>query len=544
MRKPAADKSELDDIEVGAFFLETLTTGMYENPFHCIREYVQNGSDAISDAIRLGQLKDGDGRISIALGGTGKSQSLTVRDNGTGIPRDRAHKTLVSIGASRKLPAHHAGFRGIGRLAGIAYCTTLRFTTTFAGEDVATIVEFDCGRIRGHFTPGAEAQDIRALLTSAVRRKVTSAIVGDHYTEVEMSGLVNLGLEFVDMTKLQPYLQQVCPVDYVESFDFADRIRGIGVSYGEPLKVVHVEAQLKRERVPIYKAYRNTAPVAKKNTLSILTDIEAVSSKEHGWYGWIGVSNFPGELVDPAVAGVRFRMKNIQVGDVRIIEDIAEGIARGKTERRLQRWAVGEVFITNPQVIPNARRDGFEDGAAWRTIKQDIGKAVAQRVTKLLRAASDSRTLLKEISEHGSRLAAQIAVPSVTAELREKLATEIRRRIQMLETKGTFTGVRAPEVAALLAQFQGYRVTLTTLPETEPKVEPVAPEPNSTATPPVDEAPDKAPGGADQSAAPGSAPLSELDVVYEVLLDELGESEADRLFEIILGRLDLLDPSE
>ena len=43
-----------NDVLVGSYFLETLTTGMYENPFHCVREYVQNGFDAVQEAVRSG----------------------------------------------------------------------------------------------------------------------------------------------------------------------------------------------------------------------------------------------------------------------------------------------------------------------------------------------------------------------------------------------------------------------------------------------------------------------------------------------------------
>src|SRR5207237_4811334 len=110
--------------------------------------------------------------------------------------------TLVSLGASRKLPTQHAGFRGIGRLAGIAYSTTLRFTTKAKGEDQGSVIEYDCGRIRGFLKPGAEPQDVRHLVRTSVRARTFDAQADEHYTEVEMIGLTSLGLEFVDTDKL------------------------------------------------------------------------------------------------------------------------------------------------------------------------------------------------------------------------------------------------------------------------------------------------------------------------------------------------------
>lgn len=171
---PASTSVNDEPIEVGSFFLETLTTGMYEDPFHCIREYVQNGYDAIRDAVRANVIKDGEGRVLISVGGSTRSPSLSVNDNGVGIPKERAFSTLVSLGASRKTPVQHAGFRGIGRLAGIAYCTTLRLTTKFKGEDQGTIVEYDCELIRSYLKPGAEPQDVRNVMRSSVKKRLKS----------------------------------------------------------------------------------------------------------------------------------------------------------------------------------------------------------------------------------------------------------------------------------------------------------------------------------------------------------------------------------
>jgi len=90
-------------------------------------------------------------------------------------------------------------------------------------------------------------------------------------------------------------------------------------------------------------------------------------------------------------------MKNIQIGNESIIEDIAARLTAKGTERRLQRWAVGEIFITSSEVIPNARRDGFEDNQAWVSIKNDIQK-VARTVVKTIRSASTNRNKLKNVT--------------------------------------------------------------------------------------------------------------------------------------------------
>ncbi len=553
---PSAAAPATEDIQVGSFFLETLTTGMYEDPFHCIREYVQNGFDAIQDAIRAGDLAADDGRILISIGGSTRAPSLSIRDNGTGIPAARAYSTLVSLGASRKTPALHAGFRGIGRLAGIAYCTTLRFTTKARGENVATVVDYDCGRVRGYFSPGADPVDVRDVVRACVSKSTVEADAQDHYTEVEMIQLVNLGTEFVDLDKLQPYLRQVCPVEYPDTFDFADRVRSLAAGVGESLPVVHVETRQKRERVPVLKPYKNSYPTGRKNIFSRLHDVEVFSSKEHGWFGWIGVSNFPGEIVDETAAGVRFRIKNIQIGNAEIIESLAEELTAAGTERRLQPWAVGEIFVTNSQVVPNARRDGFEDSAAWRTLRRDIKEQVVRRIIKLVRGASSTRTAMKSLSDALKRLAGQVGAESMTAERKTQLEGEIKRHLQTLATPERLLGADPKEVSALTSRFKELQERLAKIRLAEPPRE--APSrsgaddadasgadpgssPDEAQTSPGDDA---ARGDEEGDGATGGSPegdseteQSMLAIIHNVLCAELGEAEAARLTSLIGAQL-------
>ena len=533
--------SKPDTIEVGSFFLETLTTGMYEDPFHCIREYVQNGFDAIQDASRAGTLNRDEGRILISIGGSSRLPSLGIRDNGAGITASRAYTTLVSLGASRKAPTVHAGFRGIGRLAGIAYCTTLRFTTTAATEPVATVVEFDCGHIRSFFSPGAEPVDVREVMRSSVRTRSVEVAPDDHYTEVEMVGLVNLGIEFVDLLRLQPYLREVCPVEYSDGFDYADRIRNLAEAFGDKLLTIHVETRQKRERKPVVKAYKNSYPLERKNSLSKLHNIETFISREHGWYAWIGVSNFPGEIPDDIIAGVRFRVKNIQIGDEEIIQSLAEELTPAGSERRLQRWAVGEVFITNPQVVPNARRDGFEDSAAWRQVRRTIKEQVVKRVIKLVRSASSTRSAIKSIADSLKMLSDRAGVDQLTFSEKTSIETMIRRQLQDLASPVKHIGADPSEMSALTAKFKELRERLAKHVPAEP--EPVLDkdtysgkssgsreEPFDTASSPTSSRQDEEDGDNDVP--------TRLQVIREVLAAELPAPQAERLTGRIVQRLD------
>ena len=51
----------------GKFLLEILTKGMYSNPMHVYREYIQNSSDSIDRAIESGILQATEAEIHIFI---------------------------------------------------------------------------------------------------------------------------------------------------------------------------------------------------------------------------------------------------------------------------------------------------------------------------------------------------------------------------------------------------------------------------------------------------------------------------------------------
>lgn len=85
----------------GKFLLEILTKGMYSNPMHVYREYIQNSSDSIDRAIESGILQATEAEIHIFI--DDKERNIVIRDNGLGIPLDIAKTklTLSSIMGKR-----------------------------------------------------------------------------------------------------------------------------------------------------------------------------------------------------------------------------------------------------------------------------------------------------------------------------------------------------------------------------------------------------------------------------------------------------------
>lgn len=114
---------------IGRHLLDTITTGMYSNPYCIFREYIQNSADAIDKAVLEGTLEKRKGEIRITL--EPQEKTITILDNGCGVPSVQAKQTLMSIGNSGKHNTRERGFRGIGRLGGTAYCNTLVFSPLY-----------------------------------------------------------------------------------------------------------------------------------------------------------------------------------------------------------------------------------------------------------------------------------------------------------------------------------------------------------------------------------------------------------------------------
>jgi molecular chaperone HtpG len=469
--------TEVVEVKVGSYLLETLTTGMYENGFHCIREYVQNAFDGINDAIAAGNVLPGEGRITISITGHAQRPSLSVRDNGSGVAVADVADRLISIGNSSKNPRKHAGFRGIGRLAGIAYCSLLRFKTSVAGESVASIVEFDCSKARGLMAAGAVPRPLQKIILDCISIRQEREQTGAHYMLVEMVRLNGMGLEFADKEELERYLSQQCPVEYLSAFPYATKIEAAAARFKTAIPTVAIELKHRRDSSFVRKPYlktiitRNDRP-GKEDTKSILRDIETFGSEEHGWFGWIGITDFPGKIKDDKISGIRFRQKNIKIGDSSILEHIA-GRTQAPTNRALLSWVVGEMFVFDPKVVPNARRDGFEDSPEWRAIERDM-QEVIKVIVKHVRTTSTRRNKLTKIDRivrDAKNKADSAEDGKLSKQSIETLDAQLDKQLQDI-SKALQKGADPEGSAKLVSEIKELREKLKKMPVKEPELAP------------------------------------------------------------------------
>ena len=276
-------------------------------------ELVQNAADSIRKAEEASLIKHGAGRIDIELGHN--SRSVVVRDNGTGIPTEEAGERLIDVGMSDKDIEHDAGFRGIGRLAGIAFCDALKFRTSAKGEAKATVLEFDCVGIRKAISPAnRRILEMSDVLAKYVTESTEQAKPGDHFLEVTLAGINDSATEFLDIEDVEPYLQQAAPVDFdPQDFVFTSKIQSWARAHKLDLPTVSLVVTTPGVRRQIFKPYRNSYRTSNQRGGQVDVEIKDVgfvldekAARPQFWIWW-GITDLPGTVGDDRVAGFRFR---------------------------------------------------------------------------------------------------------------------------------------------------------------------------------------------------------------------------------------------
>ncbi len=411
-------------ILIGKNIIEILTTGMYHNPLVIFREYIQNAVDAINTAVDRGLLTDvSDGDIAITIDHA--KRYIAVEDNGIGVPSEIAWRTLTSIAASNKDRTKNLGFRGIGRLAGLAYCEELVIETSFKGEPVKTELRWDGKRLRELLNNREDT-----ILASDVIKEITSFETGlserkeEHYFRVKLLEVKNAKLLNVDEVK--KYLRMVAPVNfYSKRFIFTK-----SVLQGLADRGVHCAGyRIFINTEELFKSYRNNiyqGDATNKKSIDEIFDIDFIelhsSDNKLLAVGWYTLTQQMQLIpVFNEAWGIRFRKGNIQVGDEFTFQKFFR-------ENRFHRYFCGEIHVVHDELFPNGQRDYFDECELLSEFEEQL-KVFADKLQSICRKASDWNTAEKSV---------------------ESYATEIEKFEKTFETQGFFSPEHEEEEKAKL----------------------------------------------------------------------------------------------
>lgn len=430
-----------ETVQVGKYTLESLTTGMYSEPKIVYREYIQNSVDSLENAVASGLIESQSMRIDIIV--NAEESYICIKDNGTGISTVEAQKTLMNVGSSKKRNSKNRGFRGIGRLGGMSYCDTLIFTTSYETETEKTVVTFDCKKLRRLLAPGEhEDMSLSAVLEEITTIEVLPEKSEKHYLCVEMKD-VNGFSDLLDISAVRSYISQVAPLPYQSRhFIYTSQLKEYLNSNGYYIEEFSIfVGEDESDLEPVYKPnksrFRSDRGKKTVDEITSMSYFDITIDGELFALGWYGNSGWYGFLSDKELSGFRVRKGNILIGDSKTMNAIFK-------EARFNGWTQGEIFIVTDKLIPNARRDDFEQNDAYYKLIEALSDGVGLEIARTIREASLTRNnpnakALREVEKKLTESSTAISEGFNSAVDKENLISTL------IESAASLSGLRVSE---------------------------------------------------------------------------------------------------
>ncbi|MBV9762065.1 MAG: ATP-binding protein [Acidobacteriaceae bacterium] len=439
-------------IVIGKDILELLSSSMYIDPMTIYREYVQNAADAIDDAKRFGLLDD-SGRIDIGF--DQNERTITIRDNGVGVDEDEFTTRMTAFGASAKRGTTARGFRGVGRLAGLGYCQELVFRSRTARDAHVSELRWDCRKLKQILRSGERKDDLASAVANVVdARNVSAREYPQRFFEVELRGIIrHRNDQLLNGAAVSEYLGQVAPVPFHPLFPFRDQVVA---HLREHVRLGDIAINVKGNEEPVYRPHRTGVEYAPARFDPFTAiDLLTIPGMDGGTaaVGWIAHHGYRGALSARSnVRGLRFRSGNIQVGDERLVEDLFP-------EVRFNGWSVGEIHIIDQRIVPNGRRDHFEQSVHFHNVLTHL-VPTARDIARRCRTSSIERKWVRdfELGEEAIRERASILKQgALRRDDRKRVSEEIRSKLAALEqivSRGLVEIDQATELKARLDKLK------------------------------------------------------------------------------------------
>ena len=354
-----------------------VTSGMYTTPLSIYREYIQNAADSIAAS---NNMKNGKVEISLHL----DSMSLSIRDNGPGLSRTQAIKELLPIAMSNKNRQTDRGFRGIGRLSGLAFGESVTFLTRCNETDPVTRVVWNGSNLRRAIDNGLSIE--KTISDCVAVDTVEGNDYPPHFFEVQLGGISRYAAaSILNRVLVREYIGEICPVPFSRDFPHAARVSSLFKRGQEPFEL---KVLIDGEDSPVTRLYGDKAYLS-GDRLNSFTGFEEISIPKLGGegnaaIGWVAHSLYLGALPQkPSIRCVRARVGNIQIGDETVFDHLF-------SESRFNRWCVAEIHILDPRIVPNGRRDYFEPSPHLRNLENHIS-TVCRRLERKCRTSSGQR---------------------------------------------------------------------------------------------------------------------------------------------------------
>lgn len=460
--------SIIDSPQIGKDVIESLTLGMYEDCRFIYREYIQNAADAVDKALESSLLEKGEDAIHITI--TTEQRKIIISDNATGIERDNVMKVLRNIAHSTKKRGEDKGFRGIGRLGGLGYCSKLIFETSYYGEPYKSIMTWDAELLKSIINDRNNSEEAVQVLARVTKLDSEQENVDAHYFRVIMEDVTSD--ELLDVRSVTEYLSMVAPVDISSQFIFKSKINDFIKKNRLTVDTYNIFINNDQIYKPYTSAIYEDNNGGKKKVDDIL-DVEFLLKKDNDgsimYWGWYTISCLKGQMKPKNIArGIRLRKENIQIGD----EEICKKFFTKTEDQRFSFYYFGEIHALNKGLIPNSRRDYFGESKECAIFEQSI----RQDFLKLKEFCYDAQKLRSSATmiAKGQELRAKIDEKEKNGYTSQKERDELHRQLEEHQKKEQQAGKQLENVRQKIVSTESPLKNV---------IDKLKPQPENTTTP-------------------------------------------------------------
>ena len=419
---------------IGKDILELLSMSMYVDQMSMYREYIQNSADAIYLARSAGILHE-PGQVEIRIDQA--TRTVFIHDNGSGLGKEQFVHQLTALGGSKKRGTGARGFRGVGRLAGLAFCQELIFRSRQEGENFVHELRWDSREVRSLLRSADNSDDLGEIVAKTVQtREVPGGDWPQRFFEVELRGVIrHRDDRLLNEEAVASYLAQVAPVRFAPEFQFGEQIRCFLENHGVQLGAINLEVAGLGQ---IYRPHRHSISMGKSGETYFqeLTTINTPGRDGNvAAATWILHHDYRGSIpIGSLVEGWRLRCGDIQVGDNSLLQALFP-------ESRFNGWCVAETHVLDPRIVPNGRRDHFEQNTYYFDLINHLTPH-ARDIGQRCRNSSMYRNLIRSIEER---------------------LVECQRNLKVIE-KGVIDDTTATKLAIKLKETLDHLQTLSSRP--------------------------------------------------------------------------------
>lgn len=331
--------------DIGVYLMESITKGLYKNPLHVLREYIQNEVDT----------EPVPSWIKIGIHG----KEVMIAGNGAGMDKEELF-IAKRIGMSNKDPETQRGFRGIGIWSGVSVCKKIIVTAKKNKKKEAFLLSINAEGIKKEIENRSN-KPLATVLSENVQwreKLLPERNWVDSGTAVQLKDILSeYEKELLDENKVKNYLELIAPIDFPPNFKYRQKINDfLGKNVPE-----YMNFELKFNDTQLYRQIDTSVELLEP----IFGKIEDEKKNVLAYY-WICLHEKSAEIKNENSRRIIFKNKGMTIGNRNTIMDLY------KTRSGLANWVVGEIHVISKYLIPNTEREYFEVNPTLRIFEEKI----------------------------------------------------------------------------------------------------------------------------------------------------------------------------